>query len=154
MASFIGEYEVAVDAKGRFLAPASFRKQLAEGEKEQFIVKRGFESCLDIYPLAVWQKISDKLSKMNDLVEEVRDFKRVFMNGATMVDLDSADRMLIPKHLQEYAGIKKDAVLAAQGTRMELWDKDTYQNYMKQKTVDVKALTEKVTKEFGNPFAD
>ena len=152
MVSFLGEYEVAIDAKGRFLLPSGFRKQMAEGPGEQFVIKRDFENCLTIYPVSTWNAISEKINRLNDFKPGVREFKRLFLNGATMVDLDSADRMLVPKPLQEYAGIKKDAVLAAQGNKLELWDKDTYYNYLRQNSVNMSRLAEEVANDFGNPF--
>lgn len=152
MTSFLGEYEVAIDAKGRFLLPSGLRKQMPEGTGEQFVIKRDFETCLTIYPIATWNAISEKINKLNDFKPGVREFKRLFLNGATMVDLDSADRMLVPKPLQEYAGIKKDAVLAAQGNKLELWDKDTYYNYLRQNAVNISRLAEEVANDFGNPF--
>ena len=152
MTSFLGEYEVAIDAKGRFLLPSGIRKQMAEGTGEQFIIKRDFENCLTIYPVGTWNAISEKINRLNDFKPGVREFKRLFLNGATMVDLDSADRMLVPKPLQEYAGIKKDAVLAAQGNKLELWDKDTYYNYLRQNAVNMSRLAEEVANDFGNPF--
>ena len=152
MTSFLGEYEVAVDAKGRFLLPSGIRKQMADGAGEQFIIKRDFENCLTIYPISTWNAISEKINRLNDFKPGVREFKRLFLNGATMVDLDSADRLLVPKPLQEYAGIKKDAVLAAQGNKLELWDKDTYYNYLRQNAVNMSRLAEEVANDFGNPF--
>ena len=152
MTSFLGEYEVALDAKGRFLLPSGFRRQLAEETGGQFVIKRDFESCLTIYPLDTWKAVSDKINKLNDFKPAVREFKRLFLNGATVVELDSADRMLVPKQLQEYAGIKKDAVLAAQGNKLELWDKDTYYNYLRQIAVNMSRLAEEVANDFGNPF--
>ena len=152
MTSFLGEYEVAIDAKGRFLLPSGFRKQMAEGTGEQYVIKRDFENCLTIYPVNTWNAISEKINRLNDFKPGVREFKRLFLNGATLVDLDSADRMLVPKPLQEYAGIKKDAVLAAQGNKLELWDKDTYYNYLRQNAVNMSRLAEEVANDFGNPF--
>jgi MraZ protein len=152
MTNFLGEYEVAFDAKGRFLLPSGFRKQMAEGTGGQFVIKRDFENCLTIYPIATWNAISEKLSKLNDLLPAVRQFKRLFLNGATVVELDSADRLLVPKQLQEYAGIKKDAVLAAQGNKIELWDKDSYYKYLQDNSVNMSRLAEEVANDFGNPF--
>ena len=116
------------------------------------MIKRDFESCLTIYPLDTWKAVSDKINKLNDFKPAVSEFKRLFLNGATVVELDSADRMLVPKQLQEYAGIKKDAVLAAQGNKLELWDKDTYYNYLRQNAVNMSRLAEEVANDFGNPF--
>jgi MraZ protein len=152
MASFLGEYEVAMDAKGRFLLPSGFRKQLPEGSGEKFVINRGFENCLSIYPMDTWNAISEKINRLNDFKPNVREFKRLFLNGATIVEVDSADRLLLPKPLQEYAGIKKDAVLSAQGNKLELWDKDTYYNYLRQHAGGFSKLAEDVANDFGNPF--
>jgi len=152
MTSFLGEYEIAFDAKGRFLLPSGIRKQMAEVNDGQFVIKRDFESCLSIYPLDTWKAISDKINKLNDFKPAVREFKRLFLNGATIVEMDSADRILVPKPLQEYAGIKKDAVLVSQGNKLELWDKDTYYNYLRQNAVNMSRLAEEVANDFGNPF--
>jgi MraZ protein len=152
MNSFLGEYEVAIDAKGRFLLPSGFRKQLAEGAGKQFVVNRGFENCLSIYTMEVWTAISDKINKLNDFKPNVREFKRLFLNGATIVEVDNADRILIPKQLQEFANIKKDAVLSAQGNKLELWDKDTYYNYLRERAGGFSKLAEDVANDFGNPF--
>ena len=152
MTSFLGEYEVAVDSKGRFLLPSGFRKQLAEGTGDKFVINRGFENCLTIYLMDAWNAISDKVNRLNDFKPNVREFKRLFLNGATIVEVDSADRILIPKQLQEYAGIRKEAVLSAQGNKLELWDKDTYYNYLNQKAGGFSKLAEEVANDFGNPF--
>lgn len=152
MTSFLGEYEVAIDAKGRFLLPSGFRKQLAEGMGEKFVINRGFENCLSIYTTDVWNAISEKINRLNDFKPNVREFKRLFLNGATIVEVDSADRLLLPKPLQEYAGIKKDAVLSAQGNKVELWDKDTYYNYLRERAGGFSKLAEEVANDFGNPF--
>jgi MraZ protein len=152
MANFLGEYEVALDAKGRFLLPSGLRKQMGEGGNMQFVIKRDFENCLTIYTMDTWNALSAKLNKLNDLKQDVREFKRLFLNGANIVELDSADRMLVPKALQEYAGIKKEAVLAAQGNKMELWDKDTFYKYISQNSVNMNRLAEEVANDNGNIF--
>src|SRR4051812_43061952 len=108
MTSFLGEYEVALDAKGRFLLPSGFRKQLPKGATERFVINRGFENCLTMYPEAQWNVLAEKVNRLNDFNPKVREFKRLFMNGATIVDLDGAGRILLPKSLQEYANIRKD----------------------------------------------
>lgn len=152
MVSFLGEYEVAIDAKGRFLVPSGFRKQLPEGEGDRFVVNRGFESCLTLYPMSVWNALAEKINKLNDFNPKARDFKRLFLNGASIVELDSAGRILLPKPLQEFAGIKKDMVFSAQGNKVELWDKDTYYNYIRSKAGDYSSLASEVAGGDFNPF--
>ena len=153
MTGFLGEYEVAVDVKGRFLVPAGFRRQLAEGVAEQFVIHRGFENCLAMYLMEHWQALSEKINRLNDFSPKVRQFKRLFLNGATVVEPDSAGRLLLPKPLQEYAGIKKDMVFSAQGNKVELWDKDTYHGYIRDAAAGFSDLAAEVAGgNFINPF--
>src|SRR5437868_14730387 len=123
MIGFLGEYEATLDAKGRFLLPAGFKKQLPEDGATQFVLCRGFEKCLSLYPQQIWEPIFVNMSKLNDFDPKVRQFRRYFMNGATKVDLDTAGRILIPKNLAEYAGLERDIVLAPAFDKIEIWDK-------------------------------
>ena len=125
MIDFLGEYEVTLDTKGRFLLPAAFKKQLEEGAF-QFVINRGIEKCLTLYPLKSWEPIVAKMSKLNDFDPKVREFRRVFLNGATQIELDSAGRLLLTKNLAEYAGLEKDIVLLSVGNKIEIWDKNKY----------------------------
>ena len=125
MNGFHGEYEVTVDAKGRFLLPGGLKKQLPEGENS-FILSRGFEKCLTLYPIKSWEQILAKISQLNDFDPKVRQFRRQFLGGATEVELDSAGRMLLPASLKEYAGLGKDVVIAAALDRFEIWDAAKY----------------------------
>lgn len=130
MLALFGEYEIAIDAKGRCLLPAVLRKQFPEGSGDKFMINRGFENCLNLFPMETWAMHYQKVAVLDDFDEDSRIFKRLFLNGATPVEVDSADRILMPKSLQEYAVIKKDAILIGLGDRMELWDKDTYYKLM------------------------
>ncbi|MBR2648143.1 MAG: division/cell wall cluster transcriptional repressor MraZ [Sediminibacterium sp.] len=125
MNGFHGEYEATVDAKGRFLLPGSLRKQLPEAEN-RFILSRGFEKCLTLYPLKSWELIIAKISTLNDFDPKVRQFRRQFLGGATEVELDTAGRLLLPASLKEFAGLGKDIVLAAALDRFEIWDAVKY----------------------------
>jgi MraZ protein len=155
MTSFLGEYEVALDAKGRFLLPSGFRKQLPKGAAERFVINRGFENCLTMYPEAQWNALAEKVNRLNDFNPKVREFKRLFMNGATIVDLDGAGRILLPKSLQEYANIRKDVILSAQGNKVELWDKEGYHDYIREHATGFSDLAAEVAGgDFINPFED
>jgi len=129
MIGFLGEYEATLDSKSRFLLPVGFKKQLPEDGIAQFVVNRGFEKCLSLYPMRSWEPIFAQISQLNDFDPEVRQFRRYFLNGATMAELDSAGRLLIPQNLKEYAGLEKDIVLAAGVDKIEIWDKSKYQQF-------------------------
>src|SRR4030095_5426556 len=129
MIGFLGEYEATLDAKGRFLLPAGFKKQLQEEDGNQFVINRVFEKCLTLYPMKSWEPIFSELSKLNDFDPKVREFRRYFLNGATVLELDSAGRLLIPPNLKEHAGLEKDIVLASAMNKIEIWDKRKYQQF-------------------------
>jgi MraZ protein len=129
MTGFIGEYESTLDAKGRFLLPSGLKKQLPESGAEHFIVNRGFEKCLSLYPMKSWKPIFSEISDLNDFDPKVRQFRRYFLNGATQVELDSANRLLLPKNLMEHAGLEKDIVLVSAVNKIEIWDKNEYQQF-------------------------
>ncbi len=125
MIGFLGEYESTVDAKGRFLLPAGFKKQLPEGEN-RFIINRGFEKCLSLYPLSSWTPIYTKISQLNDFDPKVREFRRQFLGGATEIEMDSAGRLLLPPSLKDHAGLGKDIILVAALDKIEIWDESKY----------------------------
>lgn len=129
MVGFLGEYESTVDTKGRFLLPSGFKKQLPEGEATIFILNRGFEKCLTLYPVQSWEPIFNQISNLNDFDPKVRAFRRYFLNGANQVESDAAGRILLSKNLIEYAGLEKDIVLIAAVNKIEIWDKKTYQKF-------------------------
>ncbi len=128
----IGEFQINLDSKGRFLMPAGIRKQVSEGALRDVIISRGFEKCLVVYPNETWALLQQKLNTLNDFNPKAREFKRLFLNGATSVELDKAGRVLLPKMLTEYAGMDKELVLVGLGNKMELWSKSEYEQYMSQ----------------------
>ena len=153
MLRLLGEYDVSLDAKGRFLLPAAFRKQLPKSSGERFVINRGFEKCLTLYPIERWDEVAEKVYKFNDFDAKVREFKRLFLNGASHVEADSAGRLLVPKRLLEYANIKKDVVFMAQGNKVELWDSETYDKYMASRYDNFSDLADEVAGNSSiNPF--
>lgn len=144
MANFVGEYECKADAKGRVMLPAGLKKQVSPEAKEKFIINRGFEKHLVLYPMNEWEKISAEVNSLNLYVKKNRDFMRKFMNGATELELDSSSRLLLPKRLMEYAGISNEMVLFAYGNRIEVWAKDAYEQMIKDDSEDFGSLAEDV----------
>jgi len=129
MIGFLGEFEATLDAKGRFLLPAGFKKQLPEEEENRFVINRGFEKCLSLYPMKSWEPLFADISKLNEFDPKVREFRRYFLNGATIVEPDSAGRLLVPPNLKEHAALQKDIVLVAAVNKIEIWDSNKYHQF-------------------------
>ena len=120
---FLGEYEVKVDAKGRIKLPAALKKQLHPSAQGKFVVNRGFEKCLTLYPHNEWEVVSAKVSRLNTFEKKKREFVRFFLRGATEVVLDNIDRLNLPNHLLEYADVKDECLLTAANNKLEIWNK-------------------------------
>ena len=144
MAGLVGEFEVKLDAKGRFLFPSGLRKQLAPTAQRDFMLNKGFEDCLTLYPLPEWEKISEKLSKMNLFKPKNRMFYRLFHQGAKLVALDNAGRVLIPTLHMQRVGLQQEAMLIAYNDRIEIWDKSTYFEMIEGNMADFADLADEV----------
>lgn len=154
MTSFLGEFECTLDSKSRFLLPAGLKKQIDPEAKEQFVMNRGFEGCLVLYPMNEWEKITARMRNLNLFQAKARAFYRQFHNGATAIMLDGSGRVLIPKSLMAYADLRKEAVLFAYADRIELWSKDRYEKIMNQDADAFAALAEEVMGGLDDNAAD
>ncbi|MBP2833703.1 division/cell wall cluster transcriptional repressor MraZ [Aquimarina sp. U1-2] len=145
MVSLIGTYECKADAKGRLMIPVAFKKQLSPVLQEGFVLKRSvFQSCLELYPMAEWNLLMQKINTLNRFKKKNNDFIRRFTAGVKVVEIDSTGRLLIPKDLISFAGITKELVLSSAVNIIEIWDKDQYEKTIDEDTVDFADLAEEV----------
>ena len=140
----LGEYECKIDAKGRMRMPSGLIAQLGEAEQHTFVINRGFEKCLMLYPEQVWEKITTEINQLNLYNKKNRDFVRYFYRGAHKVNLDSADRVLVTKRLLEYAEVDKEVILSAYSDRIEVWAKEHYDLLLEEEPQDFSDLAEDV----------
>ena len=119
---FIGEYRHTIDTKGRLIVPAKFRELLGD----EFVITRGLDGCLFVYPKEEWEAIEVKYREVSQFSKDARKFARFFFAGAAACEADKQGRILLPAVLREFAGIDKDAVLVGVGSRIEIWSKDAW----------------------------
>ncbi len=117
---FLGKHTHTIDAKGRMIIPAAFREELGD----RFIIARGLDTCLTIYPKDRWQEKAERLQGLSSTKKEVRMLIRFLIGGSTEAECDKQGRILIPAHLREYAGIERDAVVIGIGQQIEVWSKE------------------------------
>jgi MraZ protein len=142
--TFLGTYECKADAKGRLMLPAPLKKQLGNLE-DGFVLKRSvFQPCLELYPLDEWQKVMQKINKLNRFVKKNNDFIRAFTAGVKMIEIDATGRLLIPKDLVVFSKIDKDVVLSSAVSIIEIWDKNLYENAIDSAMADFADLAEEV----------
>ena len=122
---FIGEYHHSIDDKGRLIVPAKFREELGE----KFIVTRGIENCLFVYPEESWNKIVNKLETLPFTKKDARQFIRFFLSGATIAEFDKQGRINITSPLVSYANIIKECVIIGTGDRLEIWSEESWNDF-------------------------
>ena len=120
---FMGEYNHTVDTKGRLIVPSKFREQLGD----EFVVTKGLDGCLFGYSNSEWENIEEKFRNVPLTTKDARKFARFFFAGAASCEVDKQGRILLPVVLREYAGIEKDVVSVGVFNRVEIWDKDKWQ---------------------------
>ena len=113
---FMGEYNHTIDAKGRLIIPSRFRELLGE----EFVLTRGLDGCLSIYPMDEWVAFEEKLRALPLTNKDARTFSRFFVAGATTCQLDKQGRILVPQTLRQFAGLDKDVVLTGNLNRIEV----------------------------------
>lgn len=121
MARFKGEYEHAVDGKGRVSFPARLKKYLNPEVQDRFVILKGLENCLYLYPEDEWEHVVERLNKINSFSREGRTVVRNFLRSADDVNLDGHSRLALPSSLAEWAGISSKAVFIGSGERIEIW---------------------------------
>jgi len=145
LSSLIGTYECKVDAKGRLMLPAALKKQLAPALQNGFVLKRAvFQPCLELYPMAEWEALMQKVNKLNRFKKKNNDFIRRFTAGVKIIEVDATGRLLIPKDLVAFADISKEIVMSSAINIVEIWDKDKYEQAIDDATGDFADLAEEV----------
>lgn len=145
MRNFIGTYECKIDDKGRMKVPSSLAKQMENFGGDCFVIKRSvFQNCLEVYPMKHWDKLMEKINKLNRFQKKNVDFIRVFTAGVKTVELDNSGRLQISKDLTVFADLKKEIVITSAGELFEIWDKDAYEKVIATNEADFAQLAEEV----------
>ncbi len=119
----MGEYEHSLDAKGRLIMPAKLRQDVGD----KFILSKGLDGCLFAFSMQEWLNFENKLKSLPLSDKNARSFVRFFLAGATECEIDKQGRFLIPNNLRQAAKLEKEAVIIGVGTRLEIWNKETWQ---------------------------
>lgn len=141
---FYGEHEHTIDRKGRLIIPSRFREAMKEHYADRFVVTRGLDRCLFLFPEQEWKTQENKFRNLSFTSQEARRFNRFFFSGAAELTCDRQGRVLIPLYLKEYATIKRDVILVGVSNRIEIWDKDEWKKFYDQFKESYEQVAEKL----------
>jgi len=132
-----GEFQYALDDKGRVVLPPRFRRALGD----QVIATRGIDPCVVVYSPAEWARVEEALKRLST---SKRDVMRYLLAGAVDLDLDRQGRITLPPHLRQHAGIEREVVVVGLISRVEIWNLTTWQTYLEQARQSAPKIAEQI----------
>ena len=125
MVFFTGEYTGKIDAKGRLVLPARFKAQLPKAD-EEIVLRKGFTSSLQLYPMEVYRPQHKRISALNSFDKDQLDLRRYFFSRTVFLSLDNLGRLLLPRNFLEYAELRQEALFVGIGDFVEIWSPECY----------------------------
>lgn len=142
---FIGSFKYSIDSKGRVSIPAKMRKFVDPKNNDAFVMTRGTNKCIDVYPMNLWEElVQNKLNQLNSFEPKDAMFLRMFLQQAAEDKLDSQSRLLIPKNLIDYAEISKEVLILGNIKKIELWNPKNYEDYLKTSELSFEEIAQQV----------
>lgn len=137
-----GEYIHTLDNKNRFILPAKFREKIKNLDNKKFFITRGLDGCLFLFHQEVWRKLEEKLQQFPFTRQQARNFNRLYFSGAVEVEPDSQGRVMLPDYLKDYASIKRDIVIVGVADRIEIWDKNRWEEFYQEQKGNFETIAE------------
>ena len=144
MSSFKGQFRYTIDSKGRINIPAKFRKAISPEANETFVITRGMENCIYVFPLDEWNKTEEKLRRLSTNRKDIRLFIRMTTSYASESQFDKQGRIAIPQYLIDLVKIKKEILIIRTLDKLEIWNPELYEEYLKSSEQSYENLAEKI----------
>jgi len=143
---YFGRHTVLMDDKGRIALPAKYRPsaKIAKDVDGQFMLTKGLDGCLALYPEKEWELIQERLNTLDFTRKDYRYFSRLLYSVAVPIKLDRQGRMLIPSHLQDDAGLDREILIIGASRWIELWSPGRYEQYLSQYGQSYEDVAEKL----------
>lgn len=137
---FLGTYEPKLDDNGRVILPAKFRDDFSSG----LVITRGQERCLYVFSAGEFENLNEKIQQAPVTSKQARDYMRVFLSGASDETPDKQSRITIPANLRRYAGLERDLAVIGAGSRVEIWDAESWKTYLEAQEATFSDTSEEV----------
>jgi MraZ protein len=136
------------------MIPVALKNQMVPILSQGFVIKRSvFQPCLELYPMAEWNLLMEKMNRKNRFRKKNNDFIRRFTAGVKLVEIDGNGRLLIPRNLMAVAGIDREVVLSSAINIVEIWDRDAYEAVLEETAADFADLAEEVMGDDEDPLS-
>ena len=146
---FRGQFEHAIDAKGRTSLPSRFRDVLLAGSDLRLVLTRAlFDRCLHLYPMRAWEELEAKIAEMPQFEPNVVAFRRLYLSAAVECEIDKQGRILVPPSLREHATLTKSVMWLGHGQKAELWSKDRWQAAEAMSDADLATFKTAIAEQF------
>ena len=129
---FYGANYNTLDAKGRLIIPKQFREQLGES----FMMTKGLDGCLYVFPMSEWNSFEEKLAALPLTNKNARAVVRHFAAGAALCEMDKQGRILVPEVLRDFAHLQRDVVVEGSMKRIEIWSREQYDRQAEEDNID------------------
>lgn len=127
---FYGSYTYSLDAKSRLSIPVKFRRNLNPDAAETFMMTRGIQQCVYVYPKDLWEAdVEPRIKNLDEFDVKESSFMCLLLEYANEDVLDSQSRLLIPKALTDFAEIEKEVFILGVRNHLELWNPQIYQKF-------------------------
>lgn len=133
-----GEFSHSLDSKGRIIIPSKIRNEIGDN----IIITRGLDGCLFGYNKDTWNDIIKELNTLSFTKKDARNFIRFFTSGAITLEFDKQGRINIPAYLLDYASLKEDVIIIGVINRIEIWNKDKWESFMKENVESLSDISE------------
>ncbi|MDD5680697.1 MAG: division/cell wall cluster transcriptional repressor MraZ [Candidatus Omnitrophica bacterium] len=144
---FYGEYAHSLDKKGRLILPSKFRETAKANYIEKFFVTRGLDSCLFMFTEEEWKTQEAKFKAMPFTKAQSRKFNRLYFSGAMEITFDKQGRILLPKYLKDFAGIRHEVMVIGVSNRIEIWDIEKWREFYNSEKGSFEKISENLLNE-------
>ncbi len=127
MTAVTGEYQHALDNKGRVFIPARLREEMGQ----VLYVTLSMDRCLSAYSAESWEQLTEKVNALPYVKQ--RRMRPLFAH-AVRCELDAQGRALLPQNLRSWAGLTKNVTVVGCNNHLELWDSDSWQAVFEAET--------------------
>jgi MraZ protein len=144
MSSFKGSFSYSIDNKGRINIPAKLRKYVSPEANDTFVITRGFEQCVFIYPLDEWNTLEQSIRQLSTTDPKHRFYMRTLLDKAAESQLDAQARIVIPKDLLDFAKLEADVLIIGVLEHIEVWNPKVYDEYQKAQSESYEGVAQSV----------